>query len=216
MPAPHRPLVSYFGVLSSASQWRSRVVPQLPEGRARSGRRRRPLCAPQCAQLPPDAAQQAVPRRDTTASAPAAEPDARQPTEPQQPAAIREVTQREPSGTSPDVPPCAPRSRGCIAAATRYIPWADLLRRVYDRRTQCTPYRRGDSAGTDHAPVPPPVWATDRGRTSAGSVGRAQGLLSRSSGISGFDSGSLDQRGARRLFPRCFSRAFLFSRERPD
>jgi len=24
------------------------------------------------------------------------------------------------------------RSRGCVQAATRYIPWADLLRRVYD------------------------------------------------------------------------------------
>ena len=24
------------------------------------------------------------------------------------------------------------RSRGCVQAATRYIPWADLLKRVYD------------------------------------------------------------------------------------
>jgi hypothetical protein len=31
------------------------------------------------------------------------------------------------------------RSRGCVQAATRYIPWADLLRRVHDIDALCCP-----------------------------------------------------------------------------
>jgi hypothetical protein len=38
---------------------------------------------------------------------------------------------------SDDAPRCPGRSRGCIQAATRYLPWAELLKRVFDLDLVC-------------------------------------------------------------------------------
>jgi hypothetical protein len=90
-------------VVSSASRWRPLVVPAVPAHRA------------QCSQGAHAAAQEAK-RSNIEVTGAAACLDggaAPGPGRTRKPAADR-------------------RSRGCVQAATRYIPWCELLKRVYD------------------------------------------------------------------------------------
>ena len=131
MPPPRRPLVRYFGLLSSASAWRSRVVP--PALPPQAGHAAHAVQAtPQAASEP---ASEAHPSAPPAASAlAAAAPDARLPTTPAQTPTIAMLapTNSDPKGPNPNAAPSALSWRGAVQAATRYIPWADLLRRVFD------------------------------------------------------------------------------------
>jgi hypothetical protein len=104
IPPPRHPLVRYFGVLSSASKWRPHVVPAVPAHRSQRSQRS------QCEHSP---AKDTKRSKLVVTGAAACLDGAMQSLPTPEPAADR-------------------RSRGCVQAATRYIPWADLLRRVHD------------------------------------------------------------------------------------
>jgi len=103
IPPPRHPLVRYFGVLSSASRWRPHVVPPVPAHRKRT-------CSCAHSAAANESTIKVTGAQACLAGAPAQESEA---AAAQEPASER-------------------RSRGCVQAATRYIPWADLLKRVFD------------------------------------------------------------------------------------
>ena len=110
IPPPRHPLVRYFGVLSSASRWRPHVVLVPREANGSS-------------------AEQV--RNDNASRAPTASPA---PTKSsgmnQSKLALVSVQPAPNSGEAKQ--PDEPAWRGCVTAATRYIPWQELLKRVHD------------------------------------------------------------------------------------
>ena len=57
------------------------------------------------------------------------------------------------------------------ARKSKYIPWAELLHRTFDRPIKCSSHRASDWSGAGHAPLPSEVWAGARRHRSAVPVG---------------------------------------------
>ncbi len=85
-----------------------------------------------------------------------------------------------------------PRSCACYR-----MRWAQLLARVFNRRTDCSMHCGGDRSPFGSRIRSIRVWRGDRAGQATLAVGRGTGLVSIGSRPSGFAAGALDQLGAR-------------------
>jgi len=79
----------------------------------------------------------------------------------------------------------------------RRYTWAELMKRVFKRRTDYSRSPGSDRAYPDYTPVPSTGWSGDRRGGEAAPMGRGSGLLPRGGRSSCLNAGALDQLGAR-------------------
>jgi hypothetical protein len=142
-PRPHINLVVYHGVLAPRARWRPSQSVALPSG------------APPASPMPPSAAREPV-------AAPSA-------AAPPSPSASSPVAATVASANATDIPlraPPPPAASSRPAWARRAWTWADLMRRVFTQRINCTSRRGGDSSRPDHPSVPSERWTGNRLRRS--------------------------------------------------
>ncbi|MBK8100033.1 MAG: transposase [Planctomycetes bacterium] len=143
VPRPRKKPVNYFGVFAPAAAWRPRVVPTPRRADAAdTAATAPPRCAHQSADLPP-------------AHRPRAEATVQSTAEPQP------DKNSSPSPTRPNFHgiPHAPRKQ---PRRRRYYFWAELLKRVFTRRSNCILPSRSDWIRPRDASVPSSVPAGTR------------------------------------------------------
>ena len=74
-------------------------------------------------------------------------------------------------------------------------PWAELMKRVFNRQTDCSRHRAGDRSSPGYASVPSATREGNRGGSRSEAVGRASGVLSVSTRSPRLDPCCLDEPG---------------------
>ena len=89
--------------------------------------------------------------------------------------------------------PC--QLEGVKTRAGTYRPWAELLRRTFERRTNCSRHRAGERDLPDHTPLSSRSRPGGRAAREAGAVGRRASLLPIGPGPCCLASSALDEPG---------------------